>query len=229
MQYYTANSGIRRAGMLAARVLIAVGCCALGACVGLRQPAHKISHYTLEYGPPAVEGLERQALSLRIERFTAAAPYNSSALVYRDASFKREEYVYHKWRAHPGDIVACCLGRDLQQADFLQGVFLYGSSFAAPLVLEGSVDEFVAWESDSGWEAVLGITVTVLEHDEPDITKKILLQKTYRSRKPCERTSPQSFVAAMSSAMAEVSGSVIKDVYDRLKKNRGALGAASRP
>ena len=225
MQYYTTRSGMRRAAL----ALIMAGCCALGACVGLRQPAHKISHYTFEYAPPAVEGLERLAVSLRIERFTTAAPYNSSVLVYRDASFKREEYVYHKWRAHPGDIVACCLGRDLQQAGFLQGVFLYGSSFAAPLELEGSVEEFVAWESESGWEAVLGITVTVLAHDEPDITKKILLQKTYCTRKPCERMSPQSFVAAMSSAMAEVSSSVIKDVYDSLKKNRSAPGVALRP
>jgi len=226
MQYYIAGRGLSRTVQA---LMIVVGCCALGACVGLRQPAHKISHYTLEYGPPVVTGLERIPVSLRIERFTAAPSYNSSALVYRDATFKREEYIYHKWRAYTGDIVACCLGRDLQQAGFLQGVFLYGSSFAAPLVLEGSVDEFVAWESDSGWEAVLGITVTVLAHDEPDITKKILLQKTYRSRKPCERTSPQSFVAAMSSAMAEVSGSVIQDVYDSIKKNGAKPGAASRP
>ena len=225
MQHYTAGRGMRQAVW----AMIVVGWCALGACIGLRQPAHKISHYTFEYAPPAVEGLERLAVSLRIERFTTAAPYNSSVLVYRDASFKREEYVYHKWRAHPGDIVACCLGRDLQQAGFLRGVFLYGSSFAAPLVLEGSVDEFVAWESESGWEAVLGITVTLLAHDEPDITKKILFQKTYRSRKPCERMSPQSFVAAMSSAMAEVSGSVIQDVYASLKKSSAAPAAASHP
>jgi ABC-type uncharacterized transport system auxiliary subunit len=226
MQHYTAGRGMRQA---VRAMIVAAGCCALGACIGLRQPAHKISHYTLEYAPPAVAGLERQDMSLRIERFTAAAAYATSALVYRDASFKREEYVYHKWRAYPGDIVACCLGRDLQQAGFLQGVFLYGSSFAAPLVLEGSVDEFVAWESESGWEAVLGITVTVLANDEPDITKKILLQKTYRSRKPCERMSPQSFVEAMSSAMAEVSGSVIQDVSASLKKSSSAPAAAARP
>jgi ABC-type uncharacterized transport system auxiliary subunit len=91
------------------------------------------------------------------------------------------------------------------------------------------VDEFVAWESDSVWEAVLGLTVTVLAPDEPDLTKKILLQKTYRSRKPCERMSPRSFVAAMSSAMAEVSGSIIHDVYGSLKKRKVAPGSAVRP
>ncbi len=197
--------------------IVILMCCSLSACLGFRQPGHAVHHYTFEYGPPAAAGLEKLPLSLRIERFTAAPACNTTGLVYRDASFRREEYVYHKWRAYPSDLVAGFFGRDLQQAGFLDGVFLYGSSFSAPYALEGSVDEIFAWESDKAWEAVLGVTITLLARNEQDVTKKILLQKSYASRKPCEHKTPQSLAAAMSGAMADISGAAMRDIYRSLK------------
>lgn len=190
----------------------------LGACLTLRQPGNKISHYTLEYDAPKTEGLSPLPYTLRIERFTVAPVYNTSRIVYRDASFKREEYEYHKWRSNPGDLIPSFLGRDLRQSNLFQAVLPSGSGASAMFVVEGSVDEFLEWESLDRWEAVLSCTLTVITKQEADITKKIILQKTYTVRKPCEHKNPRSLASAMSTAMAELSAEAVKDIYTAFSK-----------
>jgi len=196
---------------------LAVACCCT-ACLFPRQPANKISHYTLEYDPPQqAAGLQPLAYTLSVQPFTVAAVYNTRRIVYRDASFKREEYVYHAWRASPGELVADFLRRDLQQAGLFQAVLPYGSSAGGRYLLEGSVDQFLESEMRDLWEAALTLTITLLDGAAVDSSKRILFQKTYSSRTACEHKNPQSFVAAMSRAMAGLSAAVSRDVYDALK------------
>jgi hypothetical protein len=52
--------------------------------------------------------------------------------------------------------------------------------------------------------------------DEPDVTPKILFQKTYRSSKPCRQKNPRALAEAMSLAMSEASAKIIDDVYQHL-------------
>jgi ABC-type uncharacterized transport system auxiliary subunit len=188
------------------------------ACATMRQPSEKIDFYTLEYAPPKVEDLKPIPATIRVERFTVAPMYNSTQIIYRDMSFKRDAYTYREWRANPGDLVTYFLARDLRESGVFEAVSPYGSRIQAQYVLEGSVDEFFESDTDKAWKAVLALSTTLMVDNEPDISKRIIFQKTFRSTRPCRQKNPLGVAEAMSEAMAEVSEQIIRNVYDALEK-----------
>lgn len=186
----------------------------LTACIDLKQPKNKIEYYTLEYDPPSAGVRRPLPRTIRVTRFSVSPVYNSSRIVYRDKAFKRQTYAYYMWRANPGDLVSYFLSRDMRQSGLFKAVLTPGSSFPSSYLLEGSVDDFYELDRENGWEAVLSVSVAVIDEKELDISKKILFQKTYRSTKPCRQKNPRSLAQAMSRAMSEVSEKIIKDSYD---------------
>lgn len=188
----------------------------MSSCAPGKQPSLKIEHYTLEYGPP--KPLERPALPviLKIERFSVAPSYSTRQMVYRDRSFKRETYAYHRWRAHPGDLVSDYLARDMRHSGLFRAVVQEGSTIGLTHVMEGSLDEFFELNEEEGWKAVLTVTATLIKANETDTSKKILFQKTFRALQPCKEKSPGGLAEAMSEAMSRVSGEIIQTVYDHL-------------
>jgi len=188
------------------------------ACSPLKQPSQRIDFYTPEYLPPKVGDLKPLSATLRVQRFTVAPLYNTNQMIYRDSSFRRDAYVYHKWRSNPGDLLTYFISRDLRESGLFRAVSPWETELRSRYVLEGSVDEFVEWETEEAWKALLTVSLALLVEGEPDITKKVLFQKTFSSSKLCRQKNPVGFAEAMSEAMAEVSREIIKSVYDRLAK-----------
>ena len=195
-------------------------CLLPGACVNLKQPRQEVQFYTLEYDPPRLQELAPLPVVIRVEGFTAAPTYNTNRMIYRDGSFKRDAYVYHKWRTNPGDLITHLLGRDLKQAGLFRGTLSHRSSAPASYVLEGSVDEFFEWDEADAWEAVLSISVTLLRENAPDAGEAILFQRTYHGKEPLRQKHPSALAEAMSIVMSKISGEVTKDIYDHLKDGR---------
>lgn len=196
-------------------LMVFLCCCA---CTGFKQPGHKIDYYTLEYEPPQVQGVRSLPLVLRVERFSVSPLYNTHQIIYRDRPFKRDAYPYEKWRAAPGDLVAYYLTRDFKQVGLFKAVAPTDSRVEPSLILEGTVDEFYEWDSEDGWKAVLTVSTVLLAHPEPDVSKRILFQKTFRAVKPCKAKNLTSFSEAMSRAMAEVSEQVIRTTLEHLAR-----------
>lgn len=193
-------------------------------CGSLSRPSPKIEHYALEYTPPAVERARPLPFVVKVERFSAAPLYDTRQIIYRDKPFGRDSYVYHRWRSTPADLVTYFLARDLKSSGLFAGVLPHDSRQSPGFYLEGSVDEFLESDMENGWEAVLAFSVTLLEAKEPDISKRILFQKTYHESKPSNMRNPRALADAMSKAMEELSGRVILDVYDALEKKRPQEG-----
>jgi ABC-type uncharacterized transport system auxiliary subunit len=189
----------------------------VGGCANFKQPRNQVQHYILEYTSPEIKDLKPLPVSLKVARFSVAPAYNTNRIIYRDASFKRDEYSYHKWRANPGDMVTDFLSRDIRNSGLFKAVLPYGSDFPFSSVLEGSVDEFVEWDAPEGWKAVLAVTVALMAANEPDASKRILFQKTYRVEKSFTDKNPQGLAQAMSMAMGDISMNVIRDIYSVLK------------
>jgi hypothetical protein len=82
------------------------------------------------------------------------------------------------------------------------------------------VDEFLESDSENGWQAVLALSISLMAPDEPDVTQKIIFQKTYRFSKPCRQKNPGALAEAMSLAMSEASAKIINDVYEHLAHRR---------
>jgi ABC-type uncharacterized transport system auxiliary subunit len=195
--------------------LVLLSCCA---CSTLKQPEQKIDYYTLEYEPPQVQGITTLPFVLRIERFSVSPLYNTHQIIYRDRSFRRDAYPYEKWRAAPGDLVTYYLSRDFKHVGLFKAVAPYESRVEPSLILEGSVDEFYEWDSEDGWKAVLTVSTVLLFHPEPDLSKRVVFQKTFRAVKPCKKKNLTSLSEAMSEAMAEVSAQVIRATVQHLVK-----------
>jgi len=188
------------------------------ACTSLKQPSQQTDYYTLEYESPQVQGITALPFVLRVERFSVSPLYNTLQIIYRDRSFRREAYPYEKWRANPGDLVTYYLSRDFKNLGLFKAVASYDSRVEPSLILEGSVDEFFEWDSEEGWKAVLTVSTVLLSHPEPDLSNRIIFQKTFHTVKPCKKRNVTSLSEAMSEAMAEVSAQVIRTIYQHLVK-----------
>ena len=188
-----------------------------GACVSLKQPVNKIEYYTLEYPPPQIKTLHPLPHVIRMDRFTVAPPYNTSQIIYRDQSFKRNAYVYYRWQTNPGATVTTLLKRDIKNSGLFKAVLNPGSQFSSPYMIEGTVDEFFEWDAQNAWKAILTVSIILTEKNKYDIKNRILYQKTYRKAEICRQKKPKAVAEAMSQALSKISEEMIIDVYDSLK------------
>lgn len=193
----------------------------MSSCATVRQPSLRVQHYTFEYAPPEVTEHPPLPAILKIERFNAAPFYSTQQMIYRDGSFKRETYTYHRWRAYPGDLVSDFLARDARHSGLFRAVVQEASTVSSTHILEGSLDEFFEWNEEEGWKAVLSVTATLITAKEVDMSKRVLFQKTFRALAPMREKTPRGLAEAMSEAMSRVSGEIIKTVYERLSVTNG--------
>ena len=190
----------------------------IAACTGVKHPSPKINYYTFEYQLDVAAQPKLLDAVLKIDRFQTAPMYNSNRITFREKAFERGAYNYHKWRAYPGDLISYFLARDLNHSMLFKAVLTTDSRFTPTHIMEGSVDEFYEQSAEDKWQAVLSISVTLLAADQPDITKRIVFNKSYSARKDCAINSPQALAEAMSQAMAVISQQVIADTYYHLSQ-----------
>lgn len=182
-------------------------------CTTSGRPADKISSYILEYPAPELSpGLPVPA-TLMVKRFSVAPLYNTTRMIFSDGRFKRNEYVFHRWRVNPGDMASGFLRRDLMESGIFKAILSSESGGTADLILEGSVDEFLEIDESETWKASLGLTVTISAANEKDVTKRIVLQKGYKIIAGLADKRAEAFVAAMSEAMGRLSAEIISDIY----------------
>jgi len=185
-------------------------------CAGSGQPSLKVDYYGLEYNLPSMGEGAVLAYVIEVKRFTVSPLLNSERIIYRDKAYRRNEYVYHRWRANPADLVTFYLARDLRDSGRFSGVFALGGALAPTHFLEGAVEGFHEEDGPDGWEGVLSVSITLLDRLEPDVSRRVLLQKKYSEREPCLRKNPEALAEALSQAMLRVSGRISEDIQRSL-------------
>ena len=200
-------------------LLAAATAFAAGGCVKLSQSRQKIEFYTLEYDTGSAENAVPIPVVIRVERFTAAPPYNTNRMVYREQPFLREAYHYHKWRASPADLTAYFIARDLARSGIFEGVHPPGSIASASHILEGTADEFHERDLPDRWESVLSITVALMKEREPDPAKRLVFQRVYSFTEICRDKTPRSVAEAMSTAMSRATTALADDIRRALSRD----------
>lgn len=191
----------------------------IGACLSLKQASPKIEYYTLDYAPTRMIGFSELPLAVKVGRFTAAPLYNTNRIIYQDQVFKRDAYIYHRWRVQPKDMLTHLLTRDFRSSGLFKAVLSCDNHLSSSYILDGNVDEFLEIDTEKKWEAILTISVMLIQEDNPDNGINLLFQKIYQNKTTCSHKNPTALAEAMSLNMSVISREMIKDIYDHLKEH----------
>ncbi len=193
--------------------------CSLGGLTGLGEKrTYVVNQYVLEYPSPVVEGLVPSKDLIRVERFSTAQAFNTTAMLYQEGPYTLNADPYNRWRVNPGELVSDYLIRDLRQANLFRAVTSYHEITETRYVLRGTVEKFLEVDEKGGSKAVLGINVTLLDMTKKEISQQVVFQKNYRSEEPLvEKTAP-GFAQAMSRAMGNVSRQLILNLQEAIKQ-----------
>ena len=124
---------------------------------------------------------------IKVERFSVANAFDTSAIVYRDGPNLRNIDPYNRWRTKPGDMVTDFLIRDLRHSALFQAVFSYNQNEETRYLLEGQVNEFLESKEKDGFRAVLSFDVTFQDLSKKEVTERIVFQKSYGYAEPLEK------------------------------------------
>lgn len=181
-----------------------------------------IRQYVLEYYPPVPQASLKLDEAIKVNKFAVAEPYNTTAMVYSPGPLERQTYKLNRWRVNPGFMVTDYIARDLRHGGLFQAVFTESNTGKSRFRLEGGVVEIQEVDEPDGWKAALALTVTLMDLDETEITKRLIFQKTYRTTEPMLAKTPQGLAEAMSRAMQRLSQDIGADVYQAAKRRMEA-------
>lgn len=188
----------------------------LGGCFSFSSSEKPINYYTLEYDSPTINRIKTLPFSIFVEQFQVAPLYDSTQIIYRNNTCQREAYSYHKWRTNPGDMVTQLLARDFKDTGLFKAVFTLDSRFPSSHILKGTVVEFYEMDTAEHWEAVLTLSVALINKDESNPLKSVIFQNNYTIKEVCAKKNPQALAEAMSNALKKISGMIIKDIHKSL-------------
>jgi ABC-type uncharacterized transport system auxiliary subunit len=188
-------------------------------CAPISPPYVETNHYILEYPPPAFPDLAPLPVVLHVDRFTVSPVYDTDRIIYRDQAHTRNAYAYHRWRTRPDSLIRDSFLRDLRHSALFQAVLADAIGRGADFLLAGTVEEILEWNREEEWLAVLTISVNLVAR-EPNGPQGIIFQQTFSARQPAARKDPQAVVEAMSQAMAELSGEIIRAVHAVIRSPR---------
>jgi ABC-type uncharacterized transport system auxiliary subunit len=180
---------------------------------GCGKPPIATNHYLLEYPSPAFGGKPTLDESIKVELFAAAQSIRNNDMVYLPKPFETSSYVYNRWQVNPSHMVTDFLLRDLRKSNLFKGVFGYQQSGIGRFRVEGAVQQFAEVDDPDGWKAVLAVSVTLLDLNEAEITKRVIMQKNYRQAEPMPTQNPPGLAQGMSRAMEVMSAHIITDLY----------------
>lgn len=188
-------------------------------CSSTRSTLPDTRYYTLEYTTPQVNG-STMPVVVSIHRFGVAPEFNTSKMIYRDLSFGRQEYNYHRWRATPQVLVMDYLRRDMLSTGLFLAVNGPGSSLRADYLVEGIVEEWMEVDEDEGWLAAAELTITLIDLQTQKIPDLVLFQRQFKESEPCLKKNPDSVAAAMSRVMQRLAQRIITDIHQTIAEHQ---------
>jgi ABC-type uncharacterized transport system auxiliary subunit len=199
-------------------LVVALVLLALNGCLPGAKPPLMVEYYTFEYAPPSPVSTSATDQTIRVDRFSVAQSFSSTAMVYKPAPYRLASYNSNRWRVSPADMVTDYLLRDLRSSHSFRGVFSYRNAEKTRFVLQGAVEEFLEVDEQNAGKAVLSVSATLFDTEEKEITESILFQKKYRIEEPMREQNPEALARSMSAAMAKLSEQILKDLRNSLQK-----------
>lgn len=191
----------------------------LSGCATSGKPQYNVEKYLLSYPASSWNQFNQLPAIIKLNRFSIAAAYNSTGMVFRDDAYGLDSFNYSRWAVNPADMVADGLAADLRQSGLFQAVFSRYDAEEGQFALSGGIEEFYLLIEKNNKAALVGISIAVQDLREKEIGKRMLFQKKYSQKEPLSNSSPEGYCAAASRAMEVISREIINDIY-AVVKNR---------
>ncbi len=188
-------------------------------CAGSGKPKYEIESYLLNYSAPSWDKPYKLNTSVKFNRFSIAAAYNSANMIFRKDSYSLDTFNYSRWAVNPADMIADILLRDIRESGFFRAVFSRHDMDEGRFLISGGIEEFYLDMSKGDKTAVISISVSLKDTLEKETGKRIMFQKKYFREEPLQESSPRGYCQAASQAMRIISEQIINDVYAAVKTN----------
>ena len=188
--------------------------CAVGG-----KPSYEIQNYLLDYSAPELGKLTKLDSTIRFNRFTIAAAYNTQNMIFRTDNYSIDFFSYNRWAVTPADMIADTLLRDMQASGLFHAVFSRYSVEEANFLLQGGVGEFFLRVEKDRKLAVICLEITLKDSKQREANKRIIFQKKYRHEELLSEQTPRGYCQAMSQALKTISSQIITDAYQAIKSS----------
>jgi|WetSurMetagenome_2_1015567.scaffolds.fasta_scaffold10911_4 ABC-type uncharacterized transport system auxiliary subunit len=189
-------------------------------CGGTKS-TYGVRQYLLDYSPPALAGLPKAGEVIRVEMFSTAQAYGSTAMFYRPSAFELGSYSRERWRVTPGEMVTDFLLRDLRHSGTYKAVLSYDDPGEGRFTLTGTVVEFLEVDGGEGPVAHLSVDATLMDMTQREITQRIVFQKTYTANEAMKEKTARSLSESMSGAMKKLSAELMADIQRGVDSVKG--------
>ena len=199
--------------IMIALLLIIIG------CAGSGKPKYEIESYLLNYSAPSWDKPYKLNTSVKFNRFSIAAAYNSANMIFSKDSYSLDTFNYSRWAVNPADMIADSLLRDMRESGFFRAVFSRHDTDEGRFLISGGIEEFSLDMSKGDKTAVIRISISLKDTREKETGKSIMFQKKYLREEPLPESSPRGYCQAASQAMRIISEQITNDIYKAVKTN----------
>lgn len=186
-------------------------------CAGSGKPQYEVEKYLLSYASPSWDKFDKLNISIKFNRFSIAAAYNSDNMIFRNNTYSFDYFNYSRWAVNPADMIADSLVRDMRGSGLFSAVFSRYETEDGQFIISGSIDEFYLREDRSNKTALISIIISLQDTRERETGKRMMFQKKYVREEPLQESSPRGYCQAASEAMRVISEQITKDIYTDIK------------
>lgn len=199
------------------RIVVALSLLCVAGCAGSGKPQYDAQKYLLTYPSPSFEAPAKLPVSVKVNRFSIAAAYNSTGMVFRDDAYGLDAFNYSRWAVNPADMIGDLLLADMRAGNLFQAVLSRYDLEEGRFILSGGIEEFYLRAEKKNKAARIVLSISLQDSAEKETGKRIMYQKTYTREIPLQDASPKGYCAAASEAMQNVSREILRDVYAAVK------------
>ena len=189
----------------------------ISGCAGSGKPQYEVENYLLSYSEPSWDKFDKLNISIKFNRFSVAAAYNSDNMIFRNNTYSFDYFNYSRWAVNPADMIADSLVRDMRGSGLFSAVFSRYEMDDGQFIISGNIDEFYLREDRSNKTALVSIIISLQDTRERETGKRMMFQKKYVREEPLQESSPRGYCQAASEAMRVISEQITKDIYTDIK------------
>jgi len=200
---------------------LGAGVLVLAGCLGTGKPAPPLTAYELYYSPPSFPDRAPLDLSVTVQFLAGSQSLAGTDMLYQTAPYRLNSYNYDRWSSPPADLVAGLVARDLSQSRLIRAAFTATTGMDSRFLLQGTVLRFLEVDDGKRGVAHVEVVATLVDTRTTAGGRAILFQKAYRGESAMPAQTGGGLADGMSSAVAQVSKSLIDDLYQTLASYHG--------